>query len=227
MCSARGRGIGVVCDWVDVLEAATMETNGWIEIGREVMLAEAEAVSIVANGLDHRFDEAVDLLLSCTGRIVVFGLGKSGHVGRKIAATLASTGTPSLFVHASEAFHGDFGMITADDVVIAISNSGETAEVVNAVPHIKRIGAQVVAFTSRAESSLAAASDAVLHCPVKREADPLNVAPTNSSTATLAMGDAVAVVLMTARQFNVEGFAAFHPGGSLGRRLTEHDDRSE
>jgi len=198
-----------------------------IEIGREVMLAEAEAVSAVANGLDCRFEDAVDLLLSCTGRIVVLGLGKSGHVGRKIAATLASTGTPSFFVHAAESLHGDLGMIAAADIVLAISNSGETAEVVNAIPYIKRIGARVVALTGRAESSLAAASDAILHCPVEREADPLNLAPTNSSTATLAMGDAVAVVLMTARQFDAEGFATFHPGGSLGGRLAKRDNGSE
>lgn len=204
-----------------------METGKWTETGRKAMLAEAEAISAVADGLDHRFDEAVALLMSCTGRVVVFGLGKSGHVGRKIAATLASTGSPAFFVHAAEAFHGDFGMITVDDVVLAISNSGETAEVVKAIPHVRGIGARVVALTGNAGSSLAAVSDAVLLCPVKREADSLGLAPTSSSTAMLAMGDAVAVALMTAKQFDAQGFAVFHPGGSLGGRLGKHDDRSE
>lgn len=142
-----------------------MGSSRWTEIGRKTMLAEAEAISMVAGLLDRRFEDAVNLLLSSNGRIVVLGLGKSGHVGRKIAATLASTGTPAFFVHAAEAFHGDFGMITAEDVVLAISNSGETAEVVGAVTHIRKIGARIVALTGNAESSLAVASDAVLYCP--------------------------------------------------------------
>lgn len=200
-----------------------MGTLNWSDIGRKVMLDEAEATSSVAAGLDHRFDEAVNLLLSCTGRIVVLGLGKSGHVGRKIAATLASTGSSAFFVHAAEAFHGDFGMITANDVVIAISNSGETVEVTEAIPHIRGIGARVIALTGKDKSSLAEASDAVLYCPVRREADPLDLAPTSSSTAALAMGDAVAVVLMTAKGFDKRKFAAFHPGGSLGRKLEKRD----
>lgn len=204
-----------------------MDTPRWTEIGRGTMLAEAAAVSAVAHGLGQEFDIAVDMLLKCTGRIVVLGLGKSGHVGRKIASTLSSTGSPAFFVHAAEAFHGDFGMITADDVVIAVSNSGETAEVVNAIPHVRRIGARVVALTGRADSSLAMACDSILFCPVQREADPLNLAPTSSSTAALALGDAVAVALMTAKGFDKSRFAAFHPGGSLGGRLSEHNDRGE
>ena len=204
-----------------------MGSSRWTEIGRKTMLAEAEAISMVAGLLDRRFEDAVNLLLSSNGRIVVLGLGKSGHVGRKIAATLASTGTPAFFVHAAEAFHGDFGMITAEDVVLAISNSGETAEVVGAVTHIREIGARIVALTGNAESSLAVASDAVLYCPVQREADPLNLAPTSSSTATLALGDAVAVALMIGKEFDAEGFAAFHPGGSLGKKLSAENVGSE
>lgn len=204
-----------------------MGSGRWTEIGRKTMLAEAEAISMVAGLLDRRFEDAVNLLLSSNGRIVVLGLGKSGHVGRKIAATLASTGTPAFFVHAAEAFHGDFGMITAEDVVLAISNSGETAEVVGAVTHIRKIGARIVALTGNAESSLAVASDAVLYCPVQREADPLNLAPTSSSTATLALGDAVAVALMTGKEFDAEGFAVFHPGGSLGKKLSAENVGSE
>lgn len=204
-----------------------MGSSRWTEIGRKTMLAEAEAISMVAGLLDRRFEDAVNLLLSSNGRIVVLGLGKSGHVGRKIAATLASTGTPAFFVHAAEAFHGDFGMITAEDVVLAISNSGETAEVVGAVTHIRKIGARIVALTGNAESSLAVASDAVLYCPVQREADPLNLAPTSSSTATLALGDAVAVALMIGKEFDAEGFAAFHPGGSLGKKLSAENVGSE
>ncbi len=204
-----------------------MGSSRWTEIGRKTMLAEAEAISMVAGLLDRRFEDAVNLLLSSNGRIVVLGLGKSGHVGRKIAATLASTGTPAFFVHAAEAFHGDFGMITAEDVVLAISNSGETAEVVGAVTHIREIGARIVALTGNAESSLAVASDAVLYCPVQREADPLNLAPTSSSTATLALGDAVAVALMIGREFDAQGFAAFHPGGSLGKKLSAENVGSE
>ncbi len=198
-----------------------MEVGKWTEIGRAAMLAEAEAVRSIAENLDFRFEEAVDLMLSCSGHILVFGLGKSGYVGKKIAATLASTGTPAFFVHAAEAYHGDFGMMTAGDVVIAISNSGETAEVVNAISHIRGIGARIVALTGRLDSSLARASDAVLHCPVKSEADPLGLAPTSSSTAALAIGDAVAIALMTAKRFTPEGFATFHPGGSLGKQLAK------
>mgnify|MGYP000879906198 CR=1 FL=1 len=195
--------------------------ENWIAIARRVLQAEAQAIADVANGLDESFNEAMNILMSCQGRIIVFGLGKSGHVGRKIAATLASTGTPSFFVHASEAFHGDFGMITADDVVLAISNSGETAEVTHALPYIKAIGAHVVGMTGRRDSTLAQGSDAVLHCPVDREADPLNLAPTSSSTATLALGDAVAVALMTRKKFTDQQFALYHPGGSLGKKLNE------
>lgn len=208
-------------------KVAEMGSSRWTEIGRKTMLAEAEAIITVAGLLDKRFEDAVNLLLSSNGRIVVLGLGKSGHVGRKIAATLASTGTPAFFVHAAEAFHGDFGMITAEDVVLAISNSGETAEVVGAVSHIRKIGARIVALTGNAESSLAVASDAVLHCPVQREADPLDLAPTSSSTATLALGDAVAVALMIGREFDAQGFAAFHPGGSLGKKLSAENVGSE
>lgn len=171
---------------------------------------------------DHAFARATALLLSCSGRVVVSGMGKSGHIARKIAATLASTGTPALFVHPAEAAHGDLGMVTEADAVIAISYSGESDELLAIVPVIKRLGAKLVAMTGRPESSLAKLADVHLDVAVAKEACPLNLAPTASTTATLALGDALAVALLDARGFREEDFARSHPGGALGRRLLTH-----
>ncbi|MBQ7477361.1 MAG: KpsF/GutQ family sugar-phosphate isomerase, partial [Selenomonadaceae bacterium] len=165
------------------------------------------------------FVRAVQCILDCTARVVITGMGKSGHIGQKIAATLASTGTPSFFMHPAEAFHGDLGMVTEKDVVIAISNSGESSEIVNILPIIHRIGATIVAMCGRRESSLGQYSDYFVDISVEREACPLGLAPTASTTATLAMGDAIAMTLMSARNFTSQDFAMFHPGGALGRKL--------
>ncbi len=193
---------------------------GAIALGREVLLHEAQAVTDLAATLDdEHFGRAVGLLLSCKGRVVVSGVGKSGHIGRKIAATLASTGNPAFFVHAAEAAHGDLGMITKDDVVIAISYSGTTSELLTIVPVIRREGAVLISITGNPESSLARHADVNLNVHVPFEACPLNLAPTSSTTATLAMGDALAVACMHAKGFTKEDFARSHPGGALGRRL--------
>ena len=170
----------------------------------------------------HAFLDALQLLLKCNGRVVVSGMGKSGHIARKISATLASTGTPALFMHPGEAAHGDLGMITAQDVLIAISNSGETAELVSIVPIVKRMGAGLISMTGNPHSSLAQLSDVHLDVSVEQEACPLNLAPTASTTATLALGDALAVAALDARGFRAEDFARSHPGGALGRRLLTH-----
>jgi arabinose-5-phosphate isomerase len=176
----------------------------------------------MASRIDHEFADAVRLILACHGRVVVSGMGKSGHVGGKIAATLASTGTPAFFMHPGEASHGDLGMITADDVVLALSNSGESSEIVSIVPLIKRRGAKLVAMTGNPDSTLAREADAHLNAGVDKEACPLNLAPTASTTAALAMGDALAVALLDARGFSADDFARTHPGGSLGRKLLVH-----
>ena len=170
----------------------------------------------------HAFLDALQLLLKCNGRVVVSGMGKSGHIARKISATLASTGTPALFMHPGEAAHGDLGMITSQDVLIAISNSGETAELVSIVPIVKRMGAGLISMTGNPDSSLAQLSDVHLDVSVAQEACPLNLAPTASTTATLALGDALAVAALDARGFRAEDFARSHPGGALGRRLLTH-----
>ena len=193
-----------------------------LALARRVLDIEADALRVVSAHLDHGFTDAVALILACTGRVVVSGMGKSGHVGGKIAATLASTGTPAFFMHPGEASHGDLGMIAHDDVVLALSNSGESGEIVSIVPLIKRRGAKLVAMTGNPASTLAKAADAHLHTGVDREACPLNLAPTASTTATLAMGDALAVALLDARGFSADDFARTHPGGSLGRRLLVH-----
>ncbi len=196
---------------------------GAIELGREVLLREAAAVSDLAKTLDNEhFARAVELLLGCRGRVVVSGVGKSGHIGRKIAATLASTGTPAFFVHAAEAAHGDLGMITQDDVVIGISYSGETGELLTIVPTIKREGTPLITITGNPASSLSKNADVNLDVHVTAEACPLNLAPTTSTTATLAMGDALAIAAMHAKGFTKEDFARSHPGGALGRRLLTH-----
>ncbi|WP_432722412.1 KpsF/GutQ family sugar-phosphate isomerase [Jeongeupia wiesaeckerbachi] len=189
---------------------------------RQVLTIEADAITAMADRLDHRFDMACALLLGCTGRVVVTGMGKSGHIARKIAATLASTGTTAMFVHPAEALHGDLGMITADDVVLALSYSGESDEVLAILPSLKRLGVKVIALAGRADSTLARAAEVWLDASVAQEACPLNLAPTASTTAALALGDALAVALLDARGFKAEDFALSHPGGSLGRRLLVH-----
>jgi len=190
-----------------------------LQLAREVIAIEAQAVAALAPRIDARFLRAVELLLACRGRVVVGGMGKSGHIGRKIAATLASTGTPALFVHAAEAAHGDLGMITRDDVFIALSYSGESDELMTIVPIIKREGTPLIALSGRADSSLARHADVFLDCHVDKEACPLNLAPTSSTTAMLALGDALAIACLDARGFGSVDFARSHPGGMLGRRL--------
>lgn len=185
----------------------------------QTLRIEADSVLKLIDHVDDEFEKVVQCILDCHARVIITGMGKSGHVGRKIAASLASTGTPAFFMHPAEAFHGDLGMVTADDVVIAISNSGESAEVVNILPVIKRIGAKIVAMSGRRESSLGRNADYFVDVSVEREACPLGLAPTASTTATLAMGDAITVALLEARNFTKQDFALFHPGGSLGRKL--------
>ncbi|TPB75303.1 KpsF/GutQ family sugar-phosphate isomerase [Burkholderia pseudomallei] len=190
-----------------------------LALARDVLDIEANAVRALAEQLDGEFVAAVGLLLNCRGRVVVSGIGKSGHIARKIAATLASTGTPAFFVHPAEASHGDLGMVTKDDVFVAISNSGESEELVAILPLIKRLGAKLIAMTGRPASSLATLSDVHLNAGVAKEACPLNLAPTASTTAALALGDALAVAVLDARGFGPDDFARSHPGGALGRRL--------
>ena len=189
------------------------------QLGRAVIELEAEAVAALSARIDEGFARACQLMLACVGRVVVVGMGKSGHIGGKIAATLASTGTPAFFVHPGEASHGDLGMITPPDVVIAISNSGETAEILTILPMIKRMGAKLISLTGNPQSSLARQADVNLNVGVAIEACPLNLAPTSSTTATLVMGDALAVALLKSRGFTPDDFARSHPGGKLGRRL--------
>ena len=190
-----------------------------LQLARAVIAIEAQSVAALGERIDATFSRAVELLLACRGRVVVSGLGKSGHIARKIAATLASTGTPALFVHAAEAAHGDLGMVTRDDVFIAMSYSGESDELLTIVPLIKREGTPMIAITGKPTSSLAKYADVHLDCHVDKEACPLNLAPTSSTTAMLALGDALAVACLDARGFGAEDFARSHPGGSLGRKL--------
>ncbi len=190
-----------------------------LALARAVIETEAQAVAALAGRLDAHFLHAVNLLLACRGRVVVSGIGKSGHIGRKIASTLASTGTPAMFVHAAEAAHGDLGMITPDDVFVAFSNSGSSPELMTIVPILKREGTPLIAVTGSPASPLAQAADIHLDCEVEREACPLNLAPTSSTTAMLALGDALAIACLDARGFGPEDFARSHPGGALGRRL--------
>ena len=193
-----------------------------LRLAHETLDIEARALVALKSRQGEGFVQAVAAILGCRGRVVVMGMGKSGHVGRKIAATLASTGTPAMFVHAAEASHGDLGMVTPGDVVIAISNSGESEELGAILPAIKRIGVTLVAMTGRADSSLAQHADIALSSAVDLEACPLNLAPTASTTAQMALGDALAMALLDARGFREEDFARSHPGGSLGRRLLIH-----
>ena len=190
-----------------------------LALARQVLATEAAAISAISARLGAPFVAALSLILNCRGRVVVSGIGKSGHVARKLAATLASTGTPAFCVHASEAAHGDLGMIAPDDVVVVLSNSGETDELVSLLPHLKREGARIVALTGNEQSSLAQAADVHLDAAVDAEACPLGLAPTASTTAALALGDALALALLEARGFSAEDFARSHPGGTLGRRL--------
>ena len=199
-------------------------TERAMQMARETLDIEADAIRAVHARLagDDSVGRAVALLLECGGRVVVSGIGKSGHIGRKIAATLASTGTPAMFVHPAEAAHGDLGMVTAQDAFIAISNSGETSELMSILPIVKRMGSPLIAMTGNPNSSLARLADVHLDVSVAKEACPLNLAPTASTTVTLALGDALAVALLDARGFKEEDFARSHPGGALGRRLLTH-----
>ena len=196
-----------------------MTKHPYIDLGLAVLKTEADAISALGERLDKNFSDACDLILGCKGRIVVTGMGKSGHIGNKIAATLASTGTPSFFMHSGEASHGDLGMITEDDLVIALSNSGETSEITLLLPLLKRLGIPLLALTGKPGSTLARSADIHLDVSVSKEACPLGLAPTSSTTATLAMGDALAVAVLEARGFTEQDFALSHPGGNLGRRL--------
>lgn len=190
-----------------------------LEVARSVLATEAAGLRALAAGLDQEFTRAVTLLGAATGRVVVTGMGKSGHVARKIAATLASTGTPALFVHPAEASHGDLGMLVAGDAVLALSNSGETAELADLVAHTRRFAIPLVAITARRSSTLASAADVMLLLPASAEACPMGLAPTTSTTMQLALGDALAVALLTRRGFTAADFRNFHPGGKLGARL--------
>lgn len=180
---------------------------------------ERDAIDELIENIDQSFDQACELMMSCTGRVVVTGMGKSGHIGTKIAATLASTGTPAMFVHPGEASHGDMGMITANDVVLALSNSGNTAELVTLLPLLKRMGTPLVSMTGNPGSTLSSSANVNLNVAISEEACPLNLAPTSSTTAALVMGDALAIALLEAKGFSAEDFAFSHPGGALGRRL--------
>ena len=189
------------------------------QLAKNVIKIEQQAIAELSQFIDDDFVKACELMFNCRGRVIVIGMGKSGHIGGKIAATLASTGTPSFFVHPGEASHGDLGMITLDDVVLTISNSGETGEVLAIIPVLKRIGAKLIAMTGNPDSTLAKLADTHVCVKVSQEACPLGLAPTSSTTATLVMGDALAVALLNARGFTADDFALSHPGGSLGKRL--------
>lgn len=193
-----------------------------LQLGREVLSIEAAAVQALAARLDDSFLQAMNLILNCAGRVIVSGMGKSGHIARKIAATMSSTGTPAYFVHPGEASHGDLGMITGEDVFIAISYSGASEELMAIVPGIKRQGAKLISITGKPASSLAEAADVHLNASVEKEACPMGLAPTASTTTALALGDALAVALLDAKGFGADDFARSHPGGSLGRRLLTH-----
>lgn len=200
------------------------EADDMLAKARNVLEMEAEAVLGLTRKIDDRFVEAIQLLTKCQGKVVVTGMGKSGHIGNKIAATLASTGTPAFFVHPAELRHGDFGMLDPKDIVLALSATGETQEIKLVLDPIKRLGLPLIAFTGNTESTLARFSDVVIDVGVEREACPLNLAPTSSTTAALVMGDALAIVLMLQKGFKAEDFARSHPGGSLGKQLVTVDD---
>lgn len=195
-----------------------------LEQARHVLEIESESIAGLIPAINEDFVKAVQVILSCKGRVIVTAIGKSGHIGRKITSTLVSTGTPAAFMHPSEALHGDLGMITRRDVILVLSNSGESEEIVNLVPIIKKIGAKIISMTGQKKSSLSRLSHVVLEVKVKQEADPLNLAPTASTTACLALGDALAVVLLNERKFSSRDFAKLHPGGNIGRSLLEVKD---
>ncbi len=200
--------------------AATKQST--LLLARDILLLEANEINALASRLNGQFTEAVALILQCQGRVVVSGMGKSGHIGGKIASTFASTGTPAFFMHPAEASHGDLGMITTGDIVIALSNSGESDEILAIVPPLKRLGASIIAITGNDNSTLAKAADIHLSAHVAKEACPLGLAPTSSTTVALALGDALALCVLDQRDFTAEDFARSHPGGSLGRRLLIH-----
>jgi arabinose-5-phosphate isomerase len=200
-------------------QALTHVTAVDLELARKVLQTEAGAILALVERLDERFEHAVRLLLECCGRVIVTGMGKSGIICRKIAATLSSTGTPALFLHPAEAIHGDLGVIQSDDVVVALSRSGETEEILRLLETIKRLGARLIVITGETRSTLGTAADVALDCRVSKEACPLNLVPTASTTAALALGDALAMTLLVAKGFRQEDFAMLHPGGKLGKRL--------
>lgn len=202
--------------------ATRLDAEQAIRLARETFDIEVNAIQGLGHRLDAAFVQVLEAMLNVRGRVVVMGMGKSGHIGRKMAATLASTGTPAMFVHTGEALHGDLGMIRGEDLLVVISNSGESGELNAVLPAVKRQGAMVVAMTGRLDSTLAHHADLVLDCSVEKEACPLNLAPTASTIAQLAMGDALAVALLDARGFKAEDFARSHPGGALGRKLLTH-----
>ena len=198
-----------------------MKQDTVLETAKVAIRSEIDALESLLQAIDENFVKVVDLISCSPGRVVITGVGKSGHVGNKIAATLASLGTPSYFVHATEGVHGDLGMITSEDIVIAISNSGQTRETLDLISPIRRIGAKLVAVTSRPDSELARQADLVLNIGVQTEADHLGLAPTNSTTATLVLGDALAITLSVNKKFTQKDFGKFHPGGSLGKKIQE------
>jgi len=203
-----------------------MEQNGTIPVdllaqGRNIILTEAKVLLSLAETIGQEFTDAVALLLACRGRVVVTGVGKSGHIGKKIAASLASTGTPTFFIHSTEALHGDLGMLTSEDLVLAISHSGETAEVLGMLPCLESLGLPIIGITGKSGSTLGRASRVNLVTGVTEEADPLGLAPTSSALATLALGDALALTVSGRKQFSREDFARCHPGGALGRALAD------
>lgn len=194
-----------------------------IALARKVLQTEADAILALVDRLDDRFEEAVRILLDCRGHVIVTGMGKSGIIARKIAATLSSTGTPSFFLHPAEAVHGDLGVLQSDDVIVALSNSGETDELLRLLETIKRLGARMIAMTGDCKSTLGQAADVALDCQVSEEACPMNLVPTASTTAALALGDALAMTLFVAKGFRQEDFASIHPGGKIGKRLMRVD----
>ena len=196
-----------------------MSEHSYIELGLAVLKTESEAIAALMQRIDQSFNRACEMLLACEGRIVVTGMGKSGHIGKKIAATLASTGSPAFFMHPGEASHGDLGMITPSDLLIALANSGETSEIILLLPLLKRLGIPLIALTGNPQSTLARTANINLDVSVDKEACPMGLAPTSSTTAALAMGDALAIAVLQARGFTEEDFALSHPGGNLGRRL--------
>lgn len=207
-----------------ILKTKTIDKDAAIETARRVLRTEADAVGALGDRLDGNFSAAVELILAATGKVVVSGMGKSGIIGQKIASTLASTGTSAFFLHPAEGVHGDLGVLMKNDILLAISNSGETEELIKIIPVVKRMGIKMIAMTGRVDSTLARHGDATLDVGVRVEACPLGLSPTASTTATLAMGDALAVALLEARGFKAEDFAALHPAGSLGKRLMRVDE---